>query len=161
MSKARCTWVMVADAAQARFFVSEGGQLRLNDEASLDDPTAHVRSHDLVSDRPGRTMESVGGAHHAEEPRVDPHRAAKAAFAKRVADFVEKSAIADKFDDLVMVAPPQMLGDLRNALGRHAAARLVGTAPKDLTKIPAAELKAHLQPLLTAGARHGVSGRST
>lgn len=158
MPKARRTWIMVADAAQARFFVSEAGQLRPHDEASFDDPTAHVRSHDLVSDRPGRTMESVGGAHHAEEPRVDPHRAAKAAFAKRVADFVEKSAIEEKFDDLFVVAPPQMLGDLRSALGRHSTARLVGTAPKDLTKIPTAELKAHLQPLLTAGGRHGASG---
>ena len=158
MPKARRTWIMVADAAQARFFVNEGGQLRPHDEASLDDPTAHVRSHDLVSDRPGRTMDSVGGAHHAEGPRVDPHRAAKAGFAKHVADFVEKSAIDDKFDDLVVVAPPQMLGDLRNALGRHSAARLVGTAPKDLTKIPTSELDAHLRPLLTPSGRHGASG---
>lgn len=153
MTKARRIWIMVADAARARFFISEGGKLRPNDEASFDDPAAHLRSRDLVSDRPGRTVESVGGAHHAEEPRVDPHRAAKTAFARRVAEFVEQSAIADKYDDLLMVAPPQMLGDLRGALGRHAAARLIGTAPKDLIKIPISELQAHIQPLLAAGRR--------
>lgn len=153
MAKAKRTWVMVADAARARFFLSEGAEIRPLDDATFENPAAHGHSRDLVSDRPGRSIESVGGAHHAEEPKHDPHRTAKAAFARQVADFVEQNARESKFDDLVMVAPPQLLGDLRSALGRHAAARLVGTAPKDLMKIPAAELKSHLQPILDAAAR--------
>ncbi|HTP82696.1 MAG TPA: host attachment protein [Alphaproteobacteria bacterium] len=148
MAKTRRTWVMIADAACARFFMTEGHDILPVDGAVLENPAAHGHSRDLVSDRPGRTIESVGGAHHAQEPRTDPHRAAKADFAKRVADYVETNAAANKFDDLVMVAPPQMLGDLRGALGRQASARLAGTAAKDLMKIPAAEMKAHLQPIL-------------
>ncbi len=148
MAKTRRTWVMVADAARARFFMSEGQDILPVDGATLENPAAHGHSRDLVSDKPGRTIESVGGAHHAQEPRTDPHRAAKAEFAKRVAEYVETNAVANKFDDLVMVAPPQMLGDLRGALGRQASARLAGTAAKDLMKIPAAELKSHLQPIL-------------
>jgi len=148
MAKTRRTWVMVADAARAHFFASAGHDILPVDGATLENPAAHGHSRDLVSDRPGRTVESVGGAHHAEEPRMDPHRAAKADFAKRVADYAEKNALANKFDDLVIVAPPQMLGDLRACLGQHAAARLAGTAHKDLMKIPPAELKAHLLPIL-------------
>jgi len=156
MAKTRRTWVMVADAARARFFVSEGHDILPVDGATMENPAAHGFSRDLGSDKPGRSMESVGGMHHAEEPRTDPHRAVKADFARRVADYVEQNAAANKFDDLVMVAPPQMLGDLRSALGRHAAARLTGTAAKDLMKIPAAELKSHLQPILddAAGRPH-------
>ena len=152
MPKAKRTWIIVADAARARVFISEGGQLRPKNDAQFEFPAAHVPSRDLVSDRPGRTMESVGGAHHAEEPRTDPHRAAKTAFAKLLANFVEQSAKESKFDDLVVVAPPQMLGDLRDALGRHATERLVRTAAKDLTKIPASEIEAHLRPLLSPAA---------
>ena len=154
MAKTRRTWVMIADAARARFFMSEGHDIVPVDGAILENPAAHGHSRDLVSDRPGRTIESVGGAHHAQEPRTDPHRAAKADFAQRVADYVEKNALAKKFDDLVIVAPTQMLGDLRAALGQHAAALLVGTAHKDLMKIPAAELHAHLQPILDDAAAH-------
>lgn len=153
MTKAKRTWVIVADAARARFFLSEGPDMRPLDDATFENPAAHGHSRDLVSDKPGRSIESVGGARHAEEPKHDPHRAGKAAFARRMADFVEQNARDDKFDDLVMVAPPQLLGDLRHALGRHAAARLIGAAPKDLMKIPAAELKSHLKPILAAAAR--------
>ncbi len=153
MPKTKRTWVMVADAARARFFLSDGHDVQPVDGATFENPAAHGFSRDLVSDKPGRSIESVGGAHHAQEPKHDPHRAAKAAFAKRVADYVEQSAVDDKFDDLVVVAPPQMLGDLRGALGKHAAARLVGTASKDLMKIPSGELKAHLQPILDAAGR--------
>jgi protein required for attachment to host cells len=148
MAKTRRTWVMIADAARARFFVSEGHDIVPVDGAMLENPAAHGHSRDLGSDKPGRTMESVGGAHHAQEPRTDPHRAAKTDFARRLAEYIETSAAADKFDDFVMVAPPQMLGDLRGALSRQASARLAGTAAKDLMKIPAAELKTHLQPIL-------------
>ncbi len=155
MPKTKRTWVMVADAARARLFMSDGQDVQPIDGATFDNPAAHGFSRDLRSDKPGRTIESVGGAHHAQEPKHDPHREAKAAFARRVADYVEQGARDGKFDNLVMVAPPQMLGDLRGALGHHAAARLAGTAPKDLMKVPTAELKTHLQPILDAAAGHG------
>ena len=152
MPKTKRIWLVVADAARARLFMSDGTNVQPIDGATFENPAAHGFSRDLMSDRPGRTIESVGGAHHAQEPRHDPHREAKATFAKHVADYVEQNARDRKFDHLVIVAPPQMLGDLRGALGQHAAARLAGTAPKDLMKIPAAELMGHLQPLLDAAA---------
>lgn len=153
MPKPKRIWVMVADAARARLYISDGRDVRPADKSTFENPDAHGHSRDLVSDRPGRSFESVGGARHAEEPKHDPHRSAKSAFARRIADYVEHSALNDEFDDLVMVAPPQMLGDLREALGQHAAARLIGTAPKDLMKVPVAELQAHLQPILEAADR--------
>lgn len=149
MTKTERIWVMVADAAQARVFVREGEHDFLPvDGAVLDNPAAHVPSRDLVSDKPGRSIESVGGMHHAEEPRSDPHRAAKTEFAHKVAGYLEQKAEAGSFDRLVMVAPPRMLGDLRGALGRHATARLAGTVAKDLTKIPTLKLKEQLQSIL-------------
>lgn len=153
MPKAKRIWVMVADAARARLYISDGHDVWPADEATFENPDAHGHSRDLISDRPGRSFESVGSARHAEEPKHDPHRAAKTAFARRVAEYVEHGALTDEFDDLVMVAPPQMLGDLREALGQHAAARLIGTAAKDLMKLPVVELQAHLQPILLAAGR--------
>ncbi len=157
MPKTKRTWVMVADAARARLFMSDGHDVQPIEGATFDNPAAHGFSRDLVSDKPGRTIESVGGARHAQEPKHDPHREAKAAFARRVAEYVEQGARDGKFDHLVVVAPPQMLGDLRGALGQHAMARLAGTAPKDLMKIPTAELKAHIQPILDAAGGRGSS----
>jgi protein required for attachment to host cells len=146
MPKPQRTWIMVADAAQGRIFMKEGRESQLAPvaDANFANPAAHGFSRDLGSDRPGRTVESVGGAHHAQEPKHDPHRAAKATFAKQIAEFVERSALENKFDKLVLVAPPQMLGDLRHALGRHATAKVASEVAKDLTKIPIHEIESHL-----------------
>jgi protein required for attachment to host cells len=43
-------------------------------------------------------------------------------------------------DRLVLVAPPQVLGDLRQALGAHGKGKLAGEINKDLTNLEAAEL---------------------
>ncbi|MSP88027.1 MAG: hypothetical protein EXQ92_04325 [Alphaproteobacteria bacterium] len=46
------------------------------------------------------------------------------------------------------MAPPQMLGDLRAALGKQSARLVTDTLDKDLTKLPAAEIADHLRPLV-------------
>jgi protein required for attachment to host cells len=147
MPKKSRTWIMVADAARAQLFLNEGPQEPIEPIDSMENPNAHLRDRDLVSDKPGRSIESVGGAHHAEE-RIDHHRADKAAFARRVAEYVDRGAAEKKFDKLVLIAPPQMLGDLRGALGQHSQARVTHQVAKDLTKLPVAKLQEQLLPLI-------------
>jgi protein required for attachment to host cells len=147
MSKKLRTWIMVADAARAQLFLSESAHEPIESFVCLENPNANLRDQDLVSDKPGRAIESVGGARHAEE-RIDHHRADKTAFARRVAEYVERGAADKKFDRLVLVAPPQMLGDLRGALGQQSQARVTHEVPKDLTKLPIAKLREQLMPLI-------------
>ena len=59
-------------------------------------------------------------------PRVDWHRFAKEQFARDVAAALEAAALKKLYEELVIVAPPQALGDLRQALGRHAKALVTG-----------------------------------
>ncbi len=148
MPKNKRTMIVVADAGRAQVFVNDSKEGTIEPIQAFENATVHLRSRDLVSDKPGRSIESVGGAHHAEEPRNDPHRLAKAAFAKQMADYVERGAVEKKFDSLVLVAPPQMLGDLRGVLGENASAKVTREIAKDLTKIPAAELTARLRELV-------------
>lgn len=147
MSKKLRTWIMVADAARAQLFQSEGAREPIEPIECLENPNAHLRDQDLVSDKPGRSIESVGGSRHAED-RLDHHRADKAAFARRIAEYVERGAADGKFDKLVLVAPPQMLGDLRSALGEQSQARVIHEIAKDLTKLPTAKLQEQLIPLV-------------
>ncbi len=146
------TWIVVADGARARIFFNEGAQDRLQPVVGGDfaNPDAHGFSRDLVSDKPGRTQESVGGARHAQEPKHDPHREAKRHFAREVGDYLEKAARESQFEQLFVAAPPPMLGDLRACLGRHATERVTREVPKDLTKIPVDHLLEHFFPERTA-----------
>jgi protein required for attachment to host cells len=78
------------------------------------------------------------------EPRVDWHRFAKEQFARDVAAALEKAALDRLYGNLILVAPPRTLGDLRQALGSHARSLVAGEVPKDLTNLPDHELPAHL-----------------
>ena len=150
MSKKSPTWVLIADAGSARIYgasQSEDGP-RYIQLFNFDNEEGRKRSRDLGSDRLGRSMESVGGARHAEEQRTDPHWHAKQVFAQRLAEHLARNAQAQEFERLVLIAAPQMLGDLRDALGPGAKAKVVREVAKDLMKMPTAKLSAELAKLL-------------
>jgi protein required for attachment to host cells len=146
------TWAVVADGARIRIFlnVANGPRLLPVFGGVFTNPEAHGHARDLRSDRPGRSFESVGHARHAEEPRTDPHREAKRHFAKQICDFVEKGAGDGQFDQLVLIAPPQMLGDLRAYLGPKSAPCVAAEVDKDLTQLPEGELATRLHEALAA-----------
>ncbi len=149
------TWFVVADGARALILKQDGANGRLERVDELEEALARRRARKLVSDKPGRALESVGfqryGAaparmmmRHALAPRTDPHRLEKERFIDGLARRIDAACANDEFDRLVVAAPAKALGDLRRALGEGARERLVKELPKDLTKVPAAELAGHL-----------------
>lgn len=145
-TKSLTTWVLVADGAKARLLERIGAKAMLTpaSDKCFCDTEARIPTRDLGADRPGRVHESASVLRHSMEPRVDWHRYAKEQFAKSVADALEEAALAKKYEALILVAPPQTLGDLRSALGKHAKALIAGEIAKDLTNLPDQDLPAHL-----------------
>jgi protein required for attachment to host cells len=113
---------------------------------TMESAGSHARTHELVSDRQGRSIESRGGAHHAIEPRHDPHELAKQAFLRRVADRLSRDA--PSFDRLVLVAPKRQLGQLRTFLDETVRSKVTEEVGKELLKLPQAELYDRLAMLL-------------
>ena len=142
------TWILIADAARARVFLSTGSVAALAEVPGLTFAADHAATHDIVADRQGRSFDSHGPARHAYEPRVSPHRALKTAFAHRLAHILDEQLKAKAYDRLIVVAPPVLLGDLRAALSAAVQACVTGEAAKDLTKVPDHEIKGHLSELI-------------
>lgn len=138
------TWILIADGAQARVLEARGKGHGLSEVEGLKRGVALAASHDLGSDRPGRTHESVGAVRHAMEPTSDPHREQKRRFAGEMAELIGQHLKAGDFDRLVVVAPPVTLGDLRAALPDAVAKVVAGEVAKDLTKVPDPEIASHL-----------------
>jgi len=140
----RHLWIAIADGAHARVVVpgERGGTFRT--ETSFDSTAAHLRSADIGSDRPGRSFESVGATRHAIEPRHDPHEMEKSRFIHLVAERLNQESAQGSFDHLVLVTPPHLIHDLREALDAPTKAKLVGTLNKDLIKTPDEDLAEHL-----------------
>ena len=138
------TWILVADGQRARLVENKGPGKGLQPVTA--EPLLHPDppSRDLGTDRPGRVAESVGGARHAVEPRTDPHRDEKRRFARELAERLDRAAAEGAYTRLILVAPPQMLGDLRDVLTSRTRALVAAEIDKDLTKATDAELTVHL-----------------
>lgn len=67
------------------------------------------------------------------EPRVDWHQFEKSRFAKSMAAILNKGRADGDFDELVLVAPPRTMGDLRAALDKPTRASVSAELTKDLT----------------------------
>jgi protein required for attachment to host cells len=138
-------WALLADAGHARVFartLPAGAWQELPAEA-LENETPPSRA--LGTERLGRVHESASTTRHAIEPRTDPHRAARRGFARRLAERLEDDV--HRFAQLLLVAPPAFLGDLRAELGPAARAKLAGSLDRDLVKLPVAEIARHLDAI--------------
>ncbi|MFZ1101529.1 MAG: host attachment protein [Hyphomicrobiaceae bacterium] len=138
------TWVLITDAARARVFenTGKGTGLTIVQDMTLD--AELLPSHELGTDRPGRSFNSIGSARHAMESPSDLHREQKRQFARRVAEAIEERQAKQRFESLVLVAPPVTMGDLRAALPEKVKAVVAAEVVADLTKTPMSELPAHL-----------------
>lgn len=142
MPKRGLSWIVVADSARARIFTVSSGAPGLTEIEDL--VSDNRRSGEIDVDRPGRTFDSADIGRHAKVPRTDPHRHEKARFAAQLAEKVNAAVLKGKFDDLVLVAPPEALGDLRKELCKQAHEKLSSVIEKDLTRVSAHDLPARL-----------------
>ena len=144
--KSVITWILIADGARARILANNGPNKGVVANDVLLREGDHRPSRELMSDRPGRTFESVGSLRHAKQPPLDAHDKLKTKFAHTVATALERHA--DSFDRLIIVAPPAALGELRKSLSREVSAKVSHEVGKDLTQTPNAELPKHLEGVI-------------
>ena len=131
--------IIIADGEHARF-VQPDADNTLRTVSSLDSASAHQRSRDIGTDRPGRAFESGTTARHAVGPRHDLHAMEQERFVRLVGEQINAASGRDEFDELLLVAPPRVLHELREALDAVTRTKLVGTLEKDLVKTPDHEL---------------------
>ncbi|HVY88558.1 MAG TPA: host attachment family protein [Hyphomonadaceae bacterium] len=133
-------WVMVGDGEKALFFRNEGDAIYPNlevvDVLEQDNPA----TRDQGTDRPGRSFSSVGAARSAMR-ETNWHKLEKHRFAKEIADALYQAAHRGRYSSLVLAAPPMIMGDLRKALHKEVADKVVGEVSKDLTNLPAYEIE--------------------
>ncbi|MEN6541023.1 host attachment protein [Parvibaculum sp.] len=137
-------WIVVADGETARIFSAHGRTAKLEPAIPYELRMVNPPSREQGTERPGRGHESVGQLRHGVQPRVDPHREAKRTFAEEIAELLHGKTRERAFDELILAAPPKMLGDLRDALDDKTRALVKAELHKDLTKLSPAELHAYL-----------------
>lgn len=142
------TWILVADGSRARLLESMGPGKGIHQIPHTDESWLLPPNREIFTDRPGRSFESHGAARHALESPSDPHRDLKRQFAAHLLSALDQRKRDGHFDRLVLIAPPQFLGDLRAALPSALARCIVGELAQDLTHVATDEIGAHLADTL-------------
>lgn len=148
--KAKVTWILIADGAQARVLENGGPGKGLTLVEGLNFSQEPLKNQDIVTDRPGRSFASVGNGRSGYEPDVSPVEQREARFVSTVADALERHRRDGAFDRLIIAADPTSLGTIRGALSKALQDAVVAELPKDLTNIPTAKLGSHFDDVLAA-----------
>ena len=129
-----CTWVVVADAKDALFYTRDKRHSIPERFDVLHASFAAAHDQELTTDRPGRTFDRFGPGRHTLNADESPKEEEQRRFVKRIAEKIDHGHAAGKFDRLVLVAPPAMLGVLRKHLTKATAATVIGEIGKTLTE---------------------------
>jgi protein required for attachment to host cells len=133
-------WVFVGDGQKALFLVNEGDKKFLNLRRLSVVENPDPPSREQGSDKPGRAFSSVGEIHSAVE-ETDWHELQKERFAASIAGRINKAALADEFSQVVIVAPPKILGELRHEFTKETERKIVAEIDKDLTNHTITEIE--------------------
>lgn len=136
--------VFVGDGRRALFLRNHGDATFPNLRVERVFTDANPSSHEQGTERPGRISKgSRTGGRSAVEP-TDWHELEERHFVRMVAAAMEGLVRASKVKELIVVAPPRALAELRLAFHPDVKACIVAELNKDLTKHPIFEIEKHL-----------------
>ncbi len=134
-------WVVVMDGEKALFLRNEGDEVHCNLRVFREIEQSNPPSRDQGSAPPGRQTDGVSD-HRSAMEETDWHRLAKDRFAAEIADRLLVHARNGQLGDVVLAAPPHVLGAVRKAIDKSVRNKIVSELPKDLTSHPVSEIEA-------------------
>ena len=141
------TWVVVAESARATVFCTEWpGAAQFETVENLFHPEGESLPSEILTDRPGRF---AGPMRHAVGDTIDFRHQTNSEFAIQIADFLERGRTNNEFGRIVLVAPPMVLGAIRERLSAPLAKLVACELGKDYMHLPEKELEAKLHEYLS------------
>ena len=129
--------ILVVDGSRMQLLRNRGKdsapELELLTDREQSDPPTRM----LAADGPGRAFESVGSARHAYAS-ADYHQQREDRFGKKALAALHNHG--DKDAPIILIAPPHMLGELRNARDAEIERRTIAEIDKDLTHMKPQEI---------------------
>jgi protein required for attachment to host cells len=133
--------ILVGDGQKALFLRNRGNAQRIDLVVERIFEQDNPPTREQGTDRPGRSIASPPGVARSAMEEVDWHHIAKERFASELAEALYRHALANRFEKLIVIAPPKILGNLRKAFHAEVADRVVAEIPKVLTSHPISEIE--------------------
>jgi len=136
------TWIMVANASQAKLFANHGPKKGLQFIKELVHPESREKTSNLVSDRSGS---HTGTGHGAFVQATDPKHHEAERFAQEVSRELDDGRINNAYDRLILVASAPFVGLVNSRLPDPVRSKLSEIIDKDYTRLPVKDLAGHLE----------------
>lgn len=138
------TWIVLVDSAHIRIAVNDGPGKGLYGLSADGLEAPQVME---LSDEPGMTYARFGPNRGGiSDPDLKGQAVAK--YAGAIVKFLDAQKARDAFQHFILVAPPAMLGHLRQKLTSPLLAALRADIDKDLIHVPLQDLPAHLRDVI-------------
>lgn len=138
------SWVLVADGKKAIFLRNDLNTRDYDLRVVWHQETENPPSIAQCSDRAGRAN-SVPGMRRAALQDTDWHQLSEDNYVKEIAEILDRAAHDGAFDEIVIVAPPKALGDLRVEINPNAVKKVIAEIPKTLTNHPIEKIESLLK----------------
>jgi protein required for attachment to host cells len=139
----RGEWVVVCDGAKA-LVLENAGDIKFPNLKTVEVfEQKNPATHDLGSDKPGRSHSSVGHGRSSVE-QTDWHDQAERSFLLQLIKHLDAALAAGKTKSIIMVAPPRALGVLRPAYSHALKAAVRAELDKDFVKLPLHQIEKQL-----------------
>ena len=141
MGIAHDTLVLVTDGRKMLFLRNDGDKEHMNLEVESKRRRDDAPDRDLKTDGPGSVFSS-GSAARSSYEETDFHQLEEDRWVHEAADLVNARALKNEFDQLVIIAPPKALGELRPKLHKETEKRCILQIDKEMTNQPLSEIEA-------------------
>jgi protein required for attachment to host cells len=139
-------WVVVCDAAKARFFDVADGEPAWRLTREMKHEASRSKAKDLVSDHSGRRSSEGASVHHnALAPGASPKEIEKEHFGHTLVGVLDHGQRSAQFGHWVLVAPPHFAGLIAKELTPQLKKHLLATVDKDLCHLDSKELAVKLR----------------
>jgi protein required for attachment to host cells len=144
-------WILSADTHKARIFCAR--QPHSQDIVEIKDfvqPETAMRAQDLQTDNLGRFSQGGAQQHSSRVPQTSLKEKNTTEFARKIAHYLEAEHKKGNFQNLGLIAAPDMLGELRAHLSPALTKDISFSLDKNVTQLNAQELRGHLPDKLAA-----------
>ncbi|GAB3463458.1 host attachment protein [Massilia terrae] len=138
------TWVLAADSSRARIFELSASDGHLQEVEDMLNPEGRMAEQDINAEPKSRFF-GTGPMGSTGQKAEEPKQHAAELFSKQVAHWLDDARNEHKFDKLCVVAPPHMLGLLRENLSKEVQKMVEEEIPKDIAGMKEHEMEEYLR----------------
>lgn len=138
------TWILVADGAKARLFELTAKDAQLTELRCFVNPEGRMPDAAFTTGRPALVDEGATTVRHALQPHTSARQKSAERFARLLGEALESGRVQERYERVVLVAPPRFLGVLRKGLGERVSEHVTAEIRRDLTALPSGEVRMRL-----------------